>query len=111
MTQPKVVVVEERWRVVSIPFDGLTAGKLITTMGCKFLSWNFDQPAGSTAAVIDVYDGTNANGIRILRVDLPIASSDHGSLDPPYQPSNGGLYLSVSGGTVDGTVTIAIPDY
>lgn len=110
MTEVIIEAEVRRWRTVSIPFDGLTGGFLVTTLGCRVTRWNFDQPAGSTAAVVDVYDGTGTGGIRILRVDVPIASSAHGSLSPPYIPTLGGIYLDVSGGTVDGTITIEIPD-
>jgi len=104
VTEIYAVEVQRPWRQVAVPFSGLSADKLITTLKCRIIGWNFDEDTGSASATIDVYDGANTSGIRIARVDTPTGQSKDFTFSPPYYPTLGGIYINVTSGTISGTI-------
>jgi hypothetical protein len=98
----EIPVVDEPAHYVTFDLNG--AGKVLAGFSVRVFGFAIKNPSGSTAAALDLYDGTDTTGIVVIPVVL--ASSD--SAADWYGPNGvwfkNGLYANVTAGEAKGSI-------
>lgn len=104
---PQVILVEEilyehhaRYRA----FDLNGTGVVLLGFACDIFGWQLRNPSGSTAAVMDIYDGGDASGTVALPFNLPSNGNTEAWFGPNGIRFENGVYANVTAGEVKGSI-------
>lgn len=70
---------------------------------------SFRETTGTASAVFNIYDGSGTTGQLIACFQLPAGQSANFRYNPYDLPFDGGLYLNMVSGSIQGAVTIQTP--
>lgn len=88
----------------SLPVTG--TGAVLAGRGA-YLGFTFRETGGTTTAVVKVFDNASAaSGTLLDTIAVPASTSARQWYGPQGKFAENGVYVSVSGGTVEGSVSI-----
>ena len=102
-----VVVVEETLEephVRYIYFDVSSAAKLLLGFSVDIYGWSLKNVSTSTAADIDLYDGTDTSGVPALPIQIPSSTTDTKWFGPNGVRFYNAVYANVTTGEVKGSI-------
>jgi hypothetical protein len=73
---------------------------------CLFVGFSFAETTSAASATVDVFDGSNTGGQKIIRVTLDPGQSRSDDLPRPGVHCEVGLFVNVVAGTIDGEVWV-----
>lgn len=88
----------------SLPFGPTTQDVALSSSLLIVRGWAFKETTAAAPAVVELYDGSGANGELIVPVDLLEAESTRDWLSGSGIGAYSGLFLHVVSGTVKGAI-------
>jgi hypothetical protein len=88
------------WRA----FDLNAAGSALVVFAVDLYGWSLRNMSGAAAAVIDIYDGTDASGIPVFPLVIPANVTAEAWFGPNGVHMKNGVYANVTTGEIKGSI-------
>lgn len=84
--------------------QAISVSQSVFTRSCWLLGWSITETTGVGAAAVSIFDGADATGTLVTRLQLPASGVHVVHPGDPGWPIESGLFLAV----VSGTITAAL---